>query len=347
MSGEQARLAGQGLLGGGEVQLDGKLLLAPEPRLAMTVSGGRHRLLAPPLTELLVSEQLQVVLTQELVDVTGEIVVHEGTLRHEELPEGSVAVSDRVVLVDYAGNVIREESPVDIQLNVWVRIRDSLEVEGGGLRATVGGDLNVVQRRGSPLRLYGNLNLLSGELSAYRQRLQVSRGTVSFAGNPNNPDLDLRAERDIRSENVTVGVELRGTLEEPVMNVYSEPPMEQSEAMSYLIRGRGLDTGAPLDGTSLALAVGADAVNQSGVLSGFDRLPGISQVRLASEGTADETAATVGGYIGDRLYISYGIGIYEPIAVLTARLYLTARLWLEVVSRLENSVDLYYSFKIR
>ncbi|MEM6582521.1 MAG: hypothetical protein AAF699_14680, partial [Pseudomonadota bacterium] len=62
--------------------------------------------------------------------------------------------------------------------------------------------------------------------------------------------------------------------------------------------------------------------------------------------TEEDTAATLGGYIGKRLYLSYGVGIYEPINVLTARLYLQTRLWLEVVSQIENSVDLYYSFDI-
>ncbi len=52
------------------------------------------------------------------------------------------------------------------------------------------------------------------------------------------------------------------------------------------------------------------------------------------------------GYIGERIYLSYGLGIYQPITVLTARLYLRKRLWLEVVSQLENSLDLYYSFDI-
>ncbi len=346
LEGDRAGLSGRGLLGGGDIGLDGSLRLSPEPRLEMTVTGSRQQLLAPPATELLVSETLQVVLADGLLDVAGEIVVHEGTLRQEDLPEGSVDVSDRVVVVDYAGNVIEEERPFDTRLDLRVRIEDRFLVEGSGLRATVGGNLQVVQQRGRPLQLFGTLNVVGGEIEAYRQRLVIRRGSVSFAGAPGNPELNVRAERTIRADNVTVGVELLGTLEEPVMTVYSDPPMEQSEAMSYLIRGRGMDTGAAADGTALAVSMGASVVNQSGVLSGFDRLPGISQVEFGTEGSAEETAATVGGYIGDRIYLSYGIGIYEPIAVITARLYLSARLWLEVVSRLENSADLYYSFEI-
>jgi autotransporter translocation and assembly factor TamB len=116
--------------------------------------------------------------------------------------------------------------------------------------------------------------------------------------------------------------------------------------MSYLVRGRGLDAGAGADGAALALSIGADVVNQSGLVSELNQLPGISNVSFGTTGGEDDTAATVSGYLGERLYLSYGIGIYEPINVLTARFYFNTRLWLEVVSGIENSVDLYYSFDV-
>lgn len=122
--------------------------------------------------------------------------------------------------------------------------------------------------------------------------------------------------------------------------------MSQTEALSYLVRGRGLDAGASADGTAVALSLGTGVVNKSGVMSGINSIPGLSNVEFGSEGSADDTAATLGGFIGDRIYLSYGVGLYEPINVLTARFYLQTRLWLEVVSRLENSIDLYYSFDI-
>ncbi len=347
LHGERGSLAGTGLLGGGEVKLDGNLWLRPALKMEMRVQGEQHRLLFPPSTALVVSESLLLKAQDNLLDISGDITVLEGNLEYERLPEGSVAVSGDVVVVDYAGNIIRQEQPFDTRLQIRLKMQDRFEIVVGGLRATVGGDLQVQQSPGQPVQLFGNLNIIGGELTAYRQRLVIKRGTVAFTGRPENPELNVRAERDIRADNVTVGVELLGTLEDPDMRIYSDPAMSQSEAMSYLIRGRGLDTGAALDGTALAFSMGADLVNSSGVLSGFERLPGISQVRLGAEGSADETSATVSGYLGERLYLAYGIGLYEPITVLTARLYISARLWLEVVSRLENSVDLYYSFDIR
>jgi autotransporter translocation and assembly factor TamB len=146
---------------------------------------------------------------------------------------------------------------------------------------------------------------------------------------------------------VTAGVQVRGRLqEELILEVYSDPAMSQGEAMSYLVRGRGLDAGAGADGTAVALSLASGVVNRSTLVSELNRVPGVSDIQFGADGSGDDTAATVSGYVGGRLYLSYGFGLYEPINVLTARLYLGTRLWLEVVSSLENSVDLYYSFDI-
>ena len=122
--------------------------------------------------------------------------------------------------------------------------------------------------------------------------------------------------------------------------------MSQSNAMSYLIRGRSMDTGAGVDGTSAALSLASGVVNRSELVTELNRIPGLSQVEFGAQGSQTDTAATVSGYLGERLYLSYGVGLYEPVNVLTARFYLRSRLWLEVISSLENSVDLYYSFDI-
>lgn len=346
LSGEGAALSGKGLLGGGELKLDGTLNLSPQVQLRLDAVGADHQLLLPPSAELLVSEELSLSIVPGLVDIRGTVRVHEGVLHHEELPEGSVALSPDVVEVDLAGNPISEESPWKVRSDVTVHIRDRFEIQGDSLSATVGGDLHLRGEPDRPMQVFGNLNIVGGELRAYRQRLVIRRGTVAFSGPPEDPELSIRAERVIRSEGVTVGASLQGRLSEPVLEVYSDPPMTQGETMSYLVRGRGLDSGSGADGTALALAMGADVVNRSGIVSSINRVPGISNVAFGSTGSNEDTAATVSGYLGERIYLSYGIGLYEPINVLTARLYLQSRLWLEVVSRLEKSVDIYYSFDL-
>ena len=345
--GDAAAVRGGGVLGGGKLGITGRLLSEPEWRIELSVDGDHHEILLPPSTQILVSEQLDLAVTGGLLDLGGNIVVHKGTLEHERLPEDAVTLSEDVVEVDLTGNVIYEPAPFDTSMNVGLLVENDFKIVGDMVNATVGGDLQLRQQRRQPLQLFGNLNVIGGELRAYQQRLRIQRGTVSFAGTPENPELDVRAQREIPGDKVVVGLQLQGTLKQPKLEVYSDPVMAHGEAMSYLVRGRGLDSGAGADGVAMALSLGTGLVNQSALVTELNSIPGISNIAFGSEGSNEsDTAATVGGYIGERLYLSYGMGIYEPINVLTARLYLQTRLWLEVVSRLENSMDLYYSFDI-
>jgi autotransporter translocation and assembly factor TamB len=294
-----------------------------------------------------ISEELQLAMTGAELDITGRVIVHRGILEHERLPEDSVGLSGDVVEVDLAGNALNESSNFLTRIDIALLLEDKFKVVGDMVNATLGGDLQLLQVPGKPLQLFGNLNVIGGELRAYQQRLRIQRGTVSFSGPPENPELDVSAQREIPADKVVVGISLRGSLEQPQLEIFSDPAMSQADTMSYLIRGRPVDTGAEADGIATALSLGTGLVNETSLVTELNQIPGISNLAFGAEGSAEDTAATVGGYIGERLYLSYGMGIYEPINVLTARLYLQTRLWLEVVSRLENSVDLYYSFDIK
>lgn len=347
VQGTDAHIRGAGLLGGGELNVSGQVRTEPALRLQLAIEGSDHTILYPPSTQLQIAQSLQLTVQKDLLAVTGELTVLNGQLKIEDLPEGSVALSPYVIEVDADGNALREELPFDVRMDVQVHIADSFTVSSSTLQATLGGELRVQQRPGQPLQLFGNLATASGAFRAYQTRLQVKRGTINFTGPPTNPTVHVRAERHISSGDVTVGVQVQGPLEDELeLQVYSDPAMSQSNAMSYLIRGRGMDTGAGVDGTSAALSLASGVVNRSELVAELNRIPGLSQVEFGAQGSQADTAATVSGYLGERLYLSYGVGLYEPVNVLTARFYLRSRLWLEVISSLENSVDLYYSFDI-
>ena len=344
--GQRVRIDGTGVLGGGPLRLSGWLDTVPEARITLSVQGEAHEVLYPPATSLRLSERLLIDARRDYFGVSGDVTVLGGTLVLEELPEGGVALSRDVVEVDYAGRVLREELPFDTSVDVRVELEKGFTVTGSLLQATLAGGLQLKQDVGKPLQAFGTLATGGGELRAYGQRLVLERGAISFSGPPGDPDLDLRASRQIPRDKVSVGLHVRGRLGgELELDLYSDPTMSQADAMSYLLRGRPMDTGAT-DGTSLALGMVTGVVNRSTLVSNLNRVPGVSDINFGAEGSGENTAATLSGYIGERLYLSYGLGVYEPISTLTARLYLQTRLWLEVVSRLENSVDLYYAFDI-
>ncbi len=346
LAGSRANLRGFAMLGGGQLELNGDAQLGEKPALRLNIKGIKNRLLYPPSTQVEVSPDLQLAITPSGMQARGEVLVHEGLLAYEELPPGSVTLSDDVVEVDFTGKPLEAHNPLRLDADLRLRIKDRFRIRGKDLNITVGGDLSLRQAPERPLQLFGNLNILGGELRAYGQRLLVRQGRIAFSGVPENPELNLRAEREIPAEDVRAGVTVTGTLEQPELTVYAEPAMSQTEALSYLLRGRGLDSGAGADGTAMALSLGTSLMNRSALVEELNKVPGLRNVEFGTDGSEDDTAATVSGYIGERIYLSYGVGLYEPINVLTARLYLQARLWLEVVSRLESSVDLYYSFDI-
>jgi autotransporter translocation and assembly factor TamB len=345
--GDSAEIQGSGLLGGGELVLSGELKTRPRLSMALSVEGHKNTILYPPSAKLQVSESLQLRLGRDLLAIRGDVIVHKGSVQLEELPQDSVSISASAVEVDYAGNVLQEKLPFKTRMNLKIAIKDKLKVASSVFQTTLGGDLNAQQRPGHPLELFGNLRTIGGEVYAYQSHLKIKRGTLSFSGPPGNPTLDLRAERDITAGNIKVGVQVQGPLGEDLeLDIYSDPAMSQSNAMSYLLRGRAMDVGAGSDGAALALSLASGVVNRSSLVSELNSIPGVNNITFGAQGLENDTAATLSGYIGQRIYLSYGIGFYEPINVLTARFYFRSRIWLEIVSSLENSIDLYYSFDI-
>ena len=57
-----------------------------------------------------------------------------------------------------------------------------------------------------------------------------------------DPTLDLVGDRTIRSADVVVTLNVRGTLSQPFVTISSEPPLPEAEALSYLLTGRSINT---------------------------------------------------------------------------------------------------------
>ncbi|MEM9312996.1 MAG: translocation/assembly module TamB domain-containing protein [Pseudomonadota bacterium] len=332
-------IEGSATLGGGELRLDGRC--CEDRQLLAKLTGDRNRLTLPNGLDAVLTPTLDLAFDPRRLGVRGSVAVHEGVFVHSGLGEDGVDVSSDVVRVDRSA-AQAQRFALDLELRTL--IEPGFTLRSQQLESTLGGDVRLRMRSGLPISLFGNLDVLGGELRVYGQALRLTDGSLGFVGDAENPDLNISAEREIRSENQRVGFRVTGTLEAPRFDLFSDPRRPDYVTLSYLLRGRGPDVGASADGTAMALSLGASALNQSGVLAPLNSLPGLSGVTIGAEGTDEDMSATISAYVGNRLYLSYGLGIYEPINALTARLYLRSRLWLEVVSRLESSFDLYYRF---
>lgn len=312
--GTQARVAVRTRAGDGDITIDGDIGW-PEgtPQLALNITGRDAQVADLPDARVWINPDLTIGLADNRLEVSGRIDVP----RAEITPRGGGdtgigPTADQIIVRD--GDQPASEPLMDVIVNVTVALGDAVSFSGFGLKTRFAGQLNARQQPGQPVTGRGEIRLVDGRYKAYGQDLEVTTGRVIFSGGPiTDPGLDLRAIREPRPD-IEVGVTVRGRLDKPEFALFSNPSMRQEEQLSWLVLGRGLSTGtgddqAALSGAALALGLsGSDFLAQ--------RLKG-GLVDDISIGTSpgddpDEARLTVGRYLTPELYISYGVGLFQP-----------------------------------
>src|SRR5699024_3416322 len=112
--------------------------------------------------------------------------------------------------------------------------------------------------------------------------------------------------------------------------------------------------GRPLEGASggeknlvakAALALGGGRANKG--LGGVGETLGLDEIGIGSEAGhgAEDAAFMVGKYLTPKLYISYGIGLFNSVATLSLRYALNSHWKLESsTSSIATGADIIYSF---
>lgn len=240
---------------------------------------------------------------------------------------------------------------------------------GFGLGAGLAGKVTVTQTATEPTTASGEINVTKGWYTAYGQDLEIQRGRVLFAGGPvSEPGLDVRAVRR-PAEDVLVGVEVEGSLTEPRLTLFSDPQMSQTEQLSYLVLGRPLEGGPASESSALARAALALGIQGGNVLTqkfgdelGLDQIgiesgpgagggdtaadPSGGDDQAASGGATEQASLVVGKYLSPDLYVSYGIGLLEPVSTLKLSYALSSKWRLVTESSSEQSGgDLFYTIE--
>lgn len=215
-----------------------------------------------------------------------------------------------------------------------------------GLKARLTGILKVIQDK-QGLGLNGQINIPEGRFHAYGQDLIVRKGQILFSGPVDQPFLNVEAIRNPEStnDNVIAGVRVTGLADKPKATIFSEPVKSQEEALSYLLRGEGLDSSGA-DSTHMAALLISMGVSKSGKLLGsIGETFGVSDLALDTQGVGDKSQVVVSGKITNDLQVKYGVGIFNSLATLTLRYRLMPKLYLEAVSGVDQALDLLYQFE--
>jgi len=261
--------------------------------------------------------------------------VPEARLDLEAL-DSSATVSDDVVVLDPIGGPRERALPLDLRFTV--ALGDEVRLKGFGLDGRMRGSLALRERPGRPATASGTLDV-SGSYRAHGQALQIQRARLGFANSPyDNPTLDIRADRAF--EQVTVGVQVRGTARRPQTSVISSPVMDTSEALSWLVFGRPLGTttgneSQQLSAAALALGAGGNLVAQQ-----ISAQLGLDEAGVTESRNLGGATFTVGKFVSPRLFLSYGVSLIGTGQVVTLKYLLTRGFDVSVESGNENAASL-------
>jgi len=325
------RLVGHLPSGDGALQLDGEWRQARgEGRLSL--QGSEVRILDTAEGRVWISPALELAVGAERLRLRGRVDVPRAVLNLDHLG-GDAPLSPDVVLLDAPTASAR---PADrLQADVRFVFGEDVRLRGHGFEGRVGGELRVRERPGREPRGSGTLDL-DGTLRAYGQTLELTRGALRWANSPlDAPQLDVRAERP--DSDPPVGVLLSGSARAPVVELWSQPPLPQAEALSWLMFGRPL---AATDGRDAAqLEQVAATLGGSALAQALAGQVGFDSASLGPSRGLDGTVLTVGKRVSPRLYLSYGMalsGTGQVVAVTwTLRRWLAARLEAGREQRLE------------
>lgn len=346
----QGSLADQG---GGTATLTGSAGWRPQLVLQMKLVGSNLGLRYAPWATARVSPDLSLVLRERKLLLRGQVRIPEAAITLRQPQGGGLKTSSDVRIVRtrdgrvVAGPVQVDATGLPLDMSVGILLGDKIRISGMGLDSGAGGQLLLVQQPGRALTAHGELHLADDAVyEAYGQRLSIRSGRLLFAGPVTRPDLHLEAVRKV--SDATVGVRLTGRAQAPKAELFSDEAMPEDEILSMLVLGRSLGNArAPTAADRQAMALGAALKlgGRTGALERVGQRLGISDFALGTEGDSDKTQVALSGYISPDLFLSFGMGVFEPTQTLKMRYQLNKRLSLEAMTSLQSAITLFYSWR--
>jgi translocation and assembly module TamB len=328
---QQFRIDGRVQSGDGTLQITGSTGVGETASTDITIAGSKMLAADIPAARLVVSPDLHVQQNANGLTIGGKVGIDSADIDLDNLPgAGATEASPDVVVVDEEQQ--KQVAALPISTDVRVDLGSKTHLAGMGLDGRISGQLRVRERPGKAATGEGQIGV-DGIYKAYGQNLHIEQGRLLFAGTPlDNPGLDIRATRKLNpnatiDEGQVVGLQINGTARRPVMTVFSNPTMEQSDALSYLITGKPLSQVKGGEGNMVGAAAQALGSAAGDLLAkSVGSKLGIDDIGVSNNDALGTAAFTVGKFLSPKLYLSYGVGLFEPGQVITLR-YLLSHRW--------------------
>jgi translocation and assembly module TamB len=284
------------------------------------LDGTNLRVVDIPEAQIDASPNLDFKVAAREIDITGTVAVPYAKIVPTDLTGAVTSSSDEVIVGEESQN------PADrfkVRTQITMMLGPNVNLDTMGLTGQLTGSVAVRSGYDPITRATGELSVQKGEYSAYGRQLDIQRGRLIFTGGPiDNPGIELRAVK--RYPDVTAGINVRGTLQQPRMSFFSDPSLPQSQIVSLILSGGG-------GGSTLQMMQASNSQNQQATAANelltqggailaqqLGSRIGLPDISLETD-LNNETSLVLGKYLSPRLYVSYGVGITQQLNAIRLR----------------------------
>jgi translocation and assembly module TamB len=361
LAGDQLQLQRLWLQGQqGNAVIDGTIRFGgAEPSMQLKLVANKLDALSRPDRTVVVSGQATLVRDAHRFALDGNFRVDRAVV--ELAPQGRPTLSDDVVVLGRGAPPPpqKAEPTVPLAIDLTADLGDDFRLHGMGIDANLVGSLRLRKSGDRPPRINGVIRALNGTYAAYGQHLTIDRAVLTFTGAYDNPALDILAVRkrpdgeQLSDTNVEAGVKVRGTALAPEAKLVSTPNVSDSDKLSWLVLGHGMEGTSGNEADVLGAAAGALLGGQGGGFGsrlgselGVDELS-FHQASNLGNGNAPglaSTVVTVGKRISQRLYLSFEQGAATTSSVVRLRYKINPRVTLQFQTGTNTALDVLYSW---
>lgn len=330
--------------GEGRLRASGLLLMEDgRPRVDLDWTADKFTATSRTDRLLILGGSGKTTLAEGMLSISGNFTVIKGLieLASEDVP----VLGNDVVVLGQLESI--PEPALKVLLNgLRIGLGDAFTLRGHGLDAQLTGTLTLNGLTQSRPHTEGGIQVKKGTYMAYGQLLNIERGILNFSGPVDNPGLNIRAMRN--SKPVNAGIEITGSAFLPVTKLVSEPNVPDSEKLSWLVLGHGLDQAGKNDYAMLSLAAGVLLSQGQSVplQTRIARAAGLDEVSFSGSG-AESASLTFGKRLSSKLYLSYEKSIKGLLDVARLTYIITPRWSLRAEAGTASAVDVLYTFSFK
>ncbi|MBN1957167.1 MAG: translocation/assembly module TamB domain-containing protein [Desulfuromonadales bacterium] len=254
--------------------------------------------------------------------------------------------SQDVVVID-APETVQKQRRLKPEIDLQLHLGEQVLVKSTGLDARLEGDLRLGSTPRGALAAYGDIRVTKGRYASYGVNLDITRGDLFFNGGPiEQPVMDILALRTVGE--IRAGVKVTGTPKQPVVQLYSEPGMAETDILSYIVLGRPI--GAERSQQDMLMTAAGALLSQGESVVLQEKLKntlGLDVLDInAGNGDVGSSVITTGKYLSPDLYISLGYSLFDNSNEVKLRYNLSPRWEIESSIGSESGVDLFYKIDI-